>query len=69
MKAILVIDVDDKYLGKEISLIKFTDDNAIYCKGELKPLPQEKEEKCYPSNEYIEAFNQGYNQCLEEIAE
>lgn len=42
MKAILVIDIDDEYLGKEISLIKFTDDNAIYCNTKLKPMPQRK---------------------------
>ena len=62
MKAILVVDVDDKYLGKEISLIKFTDGNAIYCSEELKPMPQRKE-----FDNQIPYEKGGWNDCLDEI--
>ena len=67
MKAILVIDVDDKYLGKEISLIKFTDGNAIYCSAELKPMPQKKEvsDDSYVAD-YVD-FDLGWNACIDTI--
>lgn len=75
MKAILVIDVDDKYLGKEISLIKFIDDNAIYCSAELKPMPTRKLALFDPNHcdmeeeiKIIDEIN-GYNRCIDEILE
>lgn len=33
----------------------------------LKPLPQEKEDLYFPCNEYEQAFNEGYNRCIDEI--
>ena len=75
-KAILVIDVDDKYLGKEISLIKFADDNAIYCSAKLKPMPEKLSYSCVnPATCELEleetiairAYNDGYNNCIDEI--
>lgn len=68
MKAILVIDVDDKYLGKEISLIKFTDDNAIYCSAELKPMPQKKY-AIQGMKGYLSTVKEceGRNKCIDEI--
>lgn len=63
MKAILVIDVDDKYLSKEISLIKFTDDNAIYCNAELKPMPRKR--RVLLGDE--DKTNVGWNFCINEI--
>ena len=59
MKAILVIDIDEKYIGSigtEIQII-----NQKYnCKWELKPLPKHK-------NEYTDIDAIGYNKCLDEI--
>lgn len=72
-KAILVIDVDEKFLGKEISLIKFTDDYAIYCSEELKPLPKKYikiaqiENGIVKNNEEIQ-FMRGWNDCIDEIS-
>ena len=82
MKAILVIDVDDKYLGKEISFIKFTDDNVIYLSGEeLKPMPQKKDffeeymkvDRSMCKQEFDKVQEElrhqilGYNYCIDEI--
>lgn len=77
MKAILVIDVDDEYLGKEISVIKFTNGSAIFCETLLtpplifKPLPQKKEirEKHSLIDAIPVAVRQGYNACIDEILE
>lgn len=33
----------------------------------LKPMPQEKEDLYFPCNEYEQAFNEGYNRCIDEI--
>ena len=66
MKAILVIDIDEKHIGKigtEIQII-----NQKYnCKWELKPMPKKKNT---PLTEYnlIEAiYENGWNDCLDEI--
>ena len=69
MKAILVIDIDEKYIdsfGTEIQLI-----NQKYnCKWKLKPMPNKKEENddgthfSWHSNDWWSA---GWNACLEEI--
>jgi hypothetical protein len=81
-KAILVIDVDEKHLGKEVSLIKFTNGNAIFCSETLKPLPQKKD--CFEKIENvinqkinkketdekidkIRSYSEGYNDCLDDI--
>lgn len=34
---------------------------------ELKPLPQRKEELYYPCNEYMQAVNEGFNKCIDEL--
>ena len=79
MKAILVMDIDDKYVGKEKSLIKFTDNNVIYCSEKLKPMPERANEEEYRRDYYefeerseaIEMIKyvrrKGYNQCIDEI--
>lgn len=75
MKAILVIDVDDKYLGKEISIIKFADNNAIYCSEELKPLPPKITKEYWTCEDGTERYDakwrkceaRGYNACIDEI--
>lgn len=71
MKAVLVIDVDDKYLGKEISLIKFTDNNGIYCSEELKPIPEKRilpEDQTTGTAYGVDPwFSDGWNACLDEI--
>lgn len=33
----------------------------------LKPMPQEKEDLYFPCNEYEQAFNEGYNRCIDDI--
>lgn len=63
-KAILVVDVDDKYLDKEVSLIKFTDGNAICCSEKLKPVPKQLDPGI--SDEYVN-YCQGFNDCIDEI--
>ncbi len=71
MKAILVIDVDDEYIYKEVSLIKFTDDNAIYCNKKLKPMPQKRilPHHMVDYTNYGEEpwFTDGFNACIDEI--
>ena len=80
MKAILIIDVDDEYLGKEISVIKFTNGSAIFCETLLtpplilKPLPKKYIKIAQISNGKVintedMQFMAGYNKCLDEILE
>lgn len=33
----------------------------------LRPLPNRKEDLHYPCNEYVQAVNEGWNACLDEI--
>ena len=35
----------------------------------LKPLPNRKEDLHYPCNEYLQAVNEGWNNCLDEITD
>ena len=64
MKAILVVDVDEKYLnaiGTEIQFI-----NQKYnCKWGLKPIPEKKQHEDEIDYEY--GYIDGWNECLEEI--
>lgn len=70
MKAILVIDIDDEYLCKEVSVIKFTNGNTIFCSEILKPLP-EKMKVDYDTITSAEVTEKvvamGYNACIDEI--
>lgn len=70
MKAILVMDIDEKYIGSIGTEIQFI--NQKYnCKWELKPMPQKKShiegswnaEKIETTNDYED----GWNACLKEI--
>ena len=36
-------------------------------RAELRPLPNRKEDLHYPCNEYLQAVNEGWNVCLDEI--
>lgn len=68
MKAILVIDVDDSYINKEVSLIKFTDDSAIYCNEKLKRLPKPKDIGEFEEMDFLKAsFEIGVNSIIYEI--
>ena len=59
MKAVLIIDIDEKYIGAIGTEIQFA--NRKYnCKWELKPMPKRK-------NEYTDIDAVGWNKCLEEI--
>lgn len=74
-KAILVIDVDDEYLDKEISIIKFTNGNAIYCSEILKPLPSRTTKEYWTCEDGTDRYDakwrkceaRGYNACIDEI--
>ena len=64
MKAILVIDIDEKYIGAVGTEIQFF--NRKYsCKWKLKPIPEPKEPSVDSAKEYW--FACGFNDCLEEI--
>ena len=68
MKAILIIDVDDKFLGKEISLIKFADGNAICCSEKLKPLPQRINSFNVDANDLFDfGYMYGRNELINEL--
>ena len=72
MKAILVIDVDEKSIGREVNYIRVQGNGYSYivkAVGEdvrLRPLPQRKETN---GKEPFEIFmhREGWNQCLDEI--
>lgn len=65
MKAVLVIDIDEKYIdsfGTEIQFI-----NQKYnCKWELKPMP-EKNTWGITKNGHVTEYAEGWNDCLAEI--
>ena len=79
MKAILVIDINDDYLEDYENFyvdydLRAERKNENYNESIryveeclLKPIPKEKEDLYYPCNEYEQAFNEGYNACLDEI--
>ena len=61
MKAILVIDIDEKYIGAIGTEIQFI--NQKYnCKWKLKPMPERK-----PTDFMNYWFNQGWNALHEEL--
>lgn len=77
MKAVLVIDVEEKDIGRKVNYVNVQGGGLSYIvgtKGEdvrLKPLPQKKEETfaywiargCNDPESYIN----GWNECLDEI--
>ena len=66
MKAVLVIDVDDDMIG-EVDYTVLTKKEMVNGRAELRPLPNRKEDLHYPCNEYLQAVNEGWNACLDEI--
>ena len=69
MKAILVIDLPEEYMGSDI-------DVKLYCKNQtiheryvnkLKPMPQFIWHEEGKENECEEWYKNGWNYCLEEI--
>lgn len=67
MKAILVIDVNEKYIGTIGTDIQFTLTNHGYdCKWEIKSMPQKKEHQ--DEIDYDYGYIDGWNACVEEIS-
>lgn len=70
MKAVFIIDIDSNKIGSEINYISIGDSVIVIpanARVKLKPLPDRKEDLHYPSNEYLQAVNEGWNACLDEI--
>ena len=80
MKAVLVIEMPneyaDRYKVNEMYVWGLTvQDKHGYEMfdlvtdepNHLRPLPDRKEDLHYPCNEYIQAVNEGWNACLDEI--
>ena len=67
MKAILVIDIDEKYIGSIGTEIQFI--NQKYnCKWKLKPIPEKKEPFGYLDMGNEDGlYEKGWNDCIEEI--
>lgn len=64
-KAILVIDVDEKVLNNDVTIIKFANDTAYYCNERLKPMPQAKQIFFGSESEIYK--NIGWNACIDEL--
>ena len=77
MKAILIIDIPNScydcpcyYEDKdkcEVRNQRAIADIGIPSWCPLRPLPNRKEDLHYPCNEYLQAVNEGWNACLDEI--
>lgn len=69
MKAILVIDIDEKYINSFGTEIQFI--NQKYnCKWKLKPMPERVKEnvmKGMPNEEWQMLYDEGWNDCIKEI--
>ena len=63
MKAIIVIEIDENHLLKEMNELY---DRLHGYKCELKPMPDRKDEG-YPNDDYTIGKADGWNACLEEI--
>ncbi len=64
MKAILVMDIDEKYIGSIGTEIQFI--NQKYnCTWKLKPMPKTKQHEEEIDYEY--GYIDGWNACLDEI--
>jgi hypothetical protein len=66
MRAVLVVDVDDDMIG-EVDYTVLNKKEMVNGRAELRPLPNRKEDLHYPCNEYLQAVNEGWNACLDEI--
>lgn len=66
MKAVLVIDLPEEYMGSVIDVKLFGKDKVVHehYVNKLKPLPQKVE---MDMNEYYEGMADGWNACIEEI--
>lgn len=75
MKAVIVIDVDEYAIGREVNYISVQGGGMSYIVGtmgedvRLRPLPERKDEgsvlKPLPLEVYT--FRYGFNECLDEI--
>lgn len=67
MKAILVIDVDEKYIGAIGTEIQFI--NQKYnCKWKLKPMPEKRNySEELADTRGFDMYTEGWNACLEEL--
>lgn len=66
MKAILVIDMPESYMGSVIDVKLYGKEKVVHehYVNKLKPLPQKVE---MDFNEYYEGMADGWNDCLDEI--
>ena len=68
VKAVFIIDIDSNKIGNEINYISIGDSVIVLpANARVKPLPDRKEDLHYPCNEYLQAVNEGWNACLDEI--
>ena len=61
---------DDKPTETRCILTAKRNEDGVNTRAEwcpLKPLPNRKEDLHYPCNEYLQAVNEGWNVCLDEI--
>ena len=69
MKALIVIEIDENHLLKEMNELY---DRLNGYKCELIPMPQKKELKggwYHPADVWIEGANFGWNACLDALGE
>ena len=71
MKVIAVFDIEndrifdyscDLHVWNEFGDVRLVKENVL-----LRPLPNRKEDLHYPCNEYLQAVNEGWNACIDEI--
>lgn len=68
MKALFIIDIDEDKIGNKVNYISIGDSIMLLpANARVKPFPNRKEDLHYPCNEYIQAVNEGWNACLDEI--
>ena len=77
MKAVLVIDVDEKSIGREVNYIRVQGNGYSYivkAVGEnvrLRPLPEVRDVHCHYDDWELEriknAESRGFNWCIDEI--
>lgn len=67
MKAILVIDINEKYIGAIGTEIQFI--NQKYnCKWKLKPMPEKRKySEELADTRGFDMYMEGWNACIEEI--
>ena len=73
MKAVLVIDVDEKSIGRKVNYISVQGGGYSYIVGtmgmdaRLRPLPEKMIPEMVIGNKFAEGCVQGWNDCLDEI--